>query len=104
MEKEKMTVEQTVKEYLAEYGNTKESDLIRFLKNELGYSDRGIKKLLVRLEDNNLIFRVVHAKIRPPAVYYSVEEYIPLEIQKERIRAKAQFQAAEIAAYGAMER
>jgi len=55
--------------------------------------------VLVRLEKQKTIFRIVHIKLRPPAVYYSVEEYIPLEIQKELIRANAKIRAAEFEAY-----
>jgi hypothetical protein len=95
--------ERTVLEYLSEFGDTRESDLIQFIMNELGYSKRGAIKLLHRLEEKKnkkeKIFRVVHTKLRPPAVYYSTTEYVPLEIQKELIRAQAEVKAAELAAY-----
>jgi len=92
--------EKAVLEYLAEFGDTRETDLIQFIVNEFNYSKRGSKKLIARLEKQEKIFRVIHVKLRPPAVYYSVEEYIPLEIQKELIKAQAKIQAAELEAIG----
>ena len=94
-----MDVEKAVPEYLSEFGDTRETDLIQFIVNKFNYSKRGAKKLIGRLEKKEEIFRVVHVKLRPPAVYYSVEEYVPLEIQKELIRAEAMITAAEYEAH-----
>lgn len=90
-----MDVEKAVLDYLSEYGDTKESDLVRFVVNEFSYSKRGSKKLIARLEKQEKIFRIVHSRLRPPSVYYSIKEYIPNEILKEMIRAEATVQAAE---------
>jgi hypothetical protein len=106
-----MDVEQAVKEYLAEYGDTKESDILAYVKRDFEYSESGSKKLIDRMEQQHQIFRVVHVKLHPPAVYLRIKEYEPLEIRKERIRAQAEIEkeqirqvtdlkAAEYAAYG----
>lgn len=59
-----MDSEQAVKEYLAEFGNTKETDLLSYIKRDLGLSDSGSKKLIARLDDRKQIFRIVHTKLR----------------------------------------
>lgn len=51
-----------------------------------------MKRLEIRKKK---IFRIVHTKLRPPAVYYSIKKHIPLEIQKELIRANSQMRIAE---------
>lgn len=87
-------------DYLYEFGNTREADLIKALEKE-GFRERTIKKHLPRLEKDGKIHAIFHTKLRPVAVYYSVhKEHIPLEIQKEIIRANAQMTSAELAAYG----
>jgi hypothetical protein len=98
METEKLDPETVTLEYLGEYGNTRENDLLKFIERECHLSSRGSKKVLARLEDRRKIFRVVHVKLRPPAVYFSAEPYIPLEIQKELIRAQAEVKSAELGA------
>lgn len=80
---------------MAEYGSTKESDLVGYIRHRFHYSDRGAKKLVARLEDKKKIFRIVHVKLRPPAVYFSAKQYVSLELRKELIRAQAKVQAAE---------
>lgn len=87
-------VEQAVREYLAEFGNTKEADLLAYIKREFDYSEAGSKKLVDRMESQKKIFRVVHSRLHPPGVYLTVKKYVPLEIQKELIRAHAQVDAA----------
>lgn len=99
-----MDSEKTVIDYLAEFGNTKETDLLNYIKRTLGYSESGSKKLLERLQERGKIFRVVHTKLHPPGVYLSVKEHHPLEIQKESIRAEAQIRSAELNAYAGGER
>lgn len=92
-------VEEGVLQYLSEFSDTREADILQYIVNEHEYSKRGAKKLIKRMEKDKRIFRIVHVKLRPPAVYYSSEKYIPLEIQKELIRAEAQIKAAEFMAY-----
>jgi hypothetical protein len=99
-----MDVEEAVPDYLFEYGDTKASDLLCYVRNEFGYSLRGAKKLIARLEKKGKIFRIVHSKLRPPGVYYSAKEHIPNEILKEMIRANAKVQSAEAEALGKSER
>jgi predicted transcriptional regulator len=95
-----MDVEQAVMEYLGEFGNTKESDILAYVRREFKFSDSGAKKLIDRMEQRHQIFRVVHTKLHPPGVYLTAKEYIPLEIRKELIRAEAQVGAAEWNAFG----
>jgi hypothetical protein len=99
MNDEKLNPETAVLEYLGEYGNTRENDLLRLIERECSLSNRGSKKVLERLEDKKQIFRIVHVKLRPPAVYFSAREYIPIELKKEIIKANAQMKAAEYMAY-----
>ncbi len=99
-----MDVEEEIRSYLYEYGNTKESDIISYGKQEFSYSQRGMKKVLGRMERDGKIYRVVHAKLKPPAVYLSLGEHTPIEIQKEVIRQKAEVMKAELSAYAQSER
>jgi hypothetical protein len=97
---EKIDPEKTVLGYLYEFGNTRENDLLRVIEVECRYSKRGCKKVLERLENKKKIFRIVHTKLRPPAVYFSQSKHMPLELKKtiiqERMRAQAQIESAEI--------
>lgn len=99
MTEQKINPEKTVLDYLYEFGNTRENDLLRIIEAECGYSKRGCKKVLERLERKKKIFRIVHVKLRPPAVYFSRKKHMPLELQKaiiqEKIRAQAQIESAE---------
>jgi len=103
-----MDVEKAVLEFLGKYGSIREQDVLRYVKNKFGYSDRGIKKLIQRMEmekdPKKKIFRIVIVELKPPAVYLSAKEYVPHEILKEMIRARAQVQAAELRAYAGGER
>ena len=92
------SLDSAILDYLYEFGNTREADLIKALKND--FAVRTIKNHLKRLEDDGDIHPIYHTKLRPIAVYYSLKEkHIPLEIQKELIRARAQVEAAELHAY-----
>ena len=65
--------EKAVLDYLYEHGNTRENDLLNIIKIECGYSLGGSKKVLARLENKKKIFRVVHAKLRPPNCLFQPE-------------------------------
>jgi|UniRef100_A0A7C4Y6B8 DNA-binding HxlR family transcriptional regulator len=99
-----MDIEEKISEYLFEYGNTKESDLIGYLQKECGFSDRHIKKVIDKMEKEGKIHRVVHREMKPPSVYLSLHEHIPLEIAKELIRASAEIRKAEFEAISKGER
>jgi predicted transcriptional regulator len=99
-----MDVEEEILEYLFEYGNTKETDLIRYLQEECRVSDRHIKKVIAKMKKDGKVHRVIHNKLKPPAVYLSLHEHIPLEIAKELIRASAEFRKAELEAISKGER
>ena len=99
-----MDIEEEIIMYLYEYGNAKESDIIGYGKQKFSYSSRGMKKVIDRMERNGKIYRVVHAKLKPPGVYLSLKEHVPLEIQKELIRAQAEVRKAELSAYAHGER
>ena len=94
-----MEIEEAILRYLFEYGDTRQSDIITYVESEFGYSTRQIKKIIGRLEKDSKIFRVVHTRLKPPAVYYSLKEHLPLEIQKEMIRAAAKVKKAELDYY-----
>jgi predicted methyltransferase len=69
-----MGIDTIIMEYLHEYGNTKESDLISYVTREFDYSDRQIKHILGRMEKTENIFRVVHDKLKPPGVYIGLNQ------------------------------
>jgi hypothetical protein len=112
MTEQQINPEESVLTYLYEFGNTRENDLLKIIEAECGYSTRGSKKVLERLENQKKIFRVVHIKLRPPAVYFSRKKHMPLELQKviiqEKMRAEAQIESAresaQIQALGQMAR
>ena len=94
-----MEIEELITEYLFEYGNTKQSDLIAYVKNQTGISERRIKTIIGKLEKKGKIFRVIHIKLKPVSVYYSLKEHLPLEILKELIRAGVELKKAEFDYY-----
>lgn len=97
-----MTIAEKIVEYLYEYGDTREADVITYIKG-LGYHIKSVKNAIAKLQKDARINRIVHAKLQPPAVYLSLEEKrLPIEIQKELIRANAQMTVAELQAYGMM--
>jgi len=92
------SLDSAILDYLHEFGNTREADLIKALKTD--FAERTIKNHLKTLEKDEKIHPIYHTKLRPIAVYYSLrEQHIPLELQKELIRARAQVHAAELRAY-----
>jgi len=82
--------EKIVLSYLYQFGSTRENDLLSLIVRECGFSKRGSKKALDRLEKNKKIYRIVHEKLRPPGVYFRIEKYTPTEIKKEWIRQNAE--------------
>jgi len=97
-------IEEEIAIYLYEYGNTKESDIISYGRQKFSYSSRGMKKVIDRMERDGKIHRVVHVKLKPPGVYLSIKEHVPLEIKKEHIRAQTEVRKAELTAYAHGER
>lgn len=98
-----MEVNEAIANYLFEYGNTKRADLVSYIKEQFGYSDKQIRKILHKLETQGKIFRVVHDKLKPPAIYYSLKEHMPLEIQKELLRSATELKKAELDYYARVE-
>jgi len=68
-----MGIEEAILKYLSEFGDTRESDLINYLISD--YSDRHIKNAISKLEKKGIIHRIVHMKLKPPAVYYGIREH-----------------------------
>lgn len=83
-----MDVEQAVLAYLTEFGNTRESDLLKYIQKhtQRAYSESGSKKVLERMTAEGKVFRVVHTKLRPPGVYLSLKEQISPELLKELLK------------------
>ena len=92
--------------YLEKYGNTREADLLNYLIKVKRYPQRTVKARISK-STGKQFHRVVHPT-KPPAVYLSLEAQeekgLPLELQKELIRAQAAIRAAELSAYGHGER
>ncbi|MGA2309540.1 MAG: hypothetical protein ABSG57_08335 [Candidatus Bathyarchaeia archaeon] len=87
-----MEVEQAVLDYLSEFGNTRESDLLKYIQKHFkrAYSESGSKKVLDRLTEEGKVFRVVHTKLRPPGVYFSLKEQISPELLKALLKFSAE--------------
>jgi len=67
-----MEIEEAILKYLSEFGDTKESDLIKYLESK--YSDRHVKNAISKLAEKGIIHRIVHNKVKPPAVYYGLRK------------------------------
>jgi hypothetical protein len=103
IEKQEVDAEQSALDYLSEFGNTRESDLLHHIQSQFKYSPRGSKKLVSRLENQQKIHRVVHSKLKPPAVYLSLKDYVPLEQQRMTLNYIIEFQKALFQYLGVLE-
>lgn len=69
-----LKVESKIVSYLVKYGNTREGDVMSFCVRRFGLSLGDVKKVVDRMVVKGKIFRVVHDKLEPPAVYLSLKE------------------------------
>jgi len=94
-------IEKLIIQYLYEFGNTRENDLIDHVSRQ-GYSREWVKKSIKKLYDKKIINKIQHPN---RAVYLTLEQNIlPLELEKERIKAQAFVRAAELQAYGEIDK
>lgn len=66
-------VEEEIFSYLLEYGNTRKTDIISYLKR-IGYSLEKSKKTIKQLITKNKIQYVFHNKLKTPEVYITLKE------------------------------
>jgi len=94
-------IEQLIIQYLYEYGNTREMDLIDYVSKQ-GYSPEWVKKAIKKLYDKKEINKIKHPN---NAVYLTLEkDVLPLELEKELIKAQALVRAAELQAYAEIDK
>lgn len=94
-------IERLIIQYLYEFGSTREVDLIDHVTKQ-GYSPEWVKKSIKKLYDKKVINKIQHPN---RAVYFTLEQnIIPLELQKEWIKAQAYVRAAELQAYGEIDK
>lgn len=89
--------------YLVEYGDTREADMVKYLKQVSGLSERVIRTHIAKMLKKEKIREIVHVKLKPRAVYLTRSKHMPLEIQKELIRADTEFTKAEFDYYARVE-
>lgn len=75
-----MSIEIEIMSYLYTYGNTKGSDLLLYGTRTLGKSLKTIRSTLDRMVLEGKIRRLIHNKIGPKAVYFTLGDHLPNEI------------------------
>jgi DNA-binding MarR family transcriptional regulator len=94
-------IEKLIVQYLYEFGNTRENDLIDYISGQ-GYSREWVKKSIKKLYDKKIIDKIQHPN---RGVYLTLEQNVlPLELEKEWIKAQAFVKAAELQAYGEIDK
>lgn len=74
-----MSIEIEIMSYLYTYGNTKGSDLLLYGTRTLGKSSKIIRSTLDRMVLEDKIRRLIHNKLGPKAVYYTLGYDLPTE-------------------------
>lgn len=90
-----MDIEREVVSYLYEFGNTKESDIIKFGVQRLKCPPEKMKRTIKQLAVKGELYYVVHRKLEPPEVYISLKEPLPPETAKVLLEALIQARTAE---------
>jgi len=80
----KARVEHRIIEYLRDYGNTREDDVISHFARKSGHPRERIKSAIRNMVIKGWIFYVVHNSLRPPQVYLTVKEALPSKIPFHR--------------------
>jgi hypothetical protein len=85
MKKSFLSLEQKIISYLCNYGNTKETDLIKYGVQKLGVSEEGMVKLINEMEFTGRIERILHKELEPAVTYVKKGSPFPLELQLQAI-------------------
>jgi hypothetical protein len=78
-----VSIERQVVSYLMKYGNTRETDLISYGVQNFVRPPEKMKKIIDRMAVKGKIHRIVHNKLKPPEVYISLEESLPIQMMIE---------------------
>jgi hypothetical protein len=73
-----VSIERQIVSYLMKYGNTRETDLISYGVQNFLRPPEEMKKIIDRMAVKGKIYRIVHSKLKPPEVYISLEESLPI--------------------------
>jgi hypothetical protein len=86
-----MSIERRILSYLRTYGNTRENDLMTYGVQNFARPQEIMKKVIERMAIEGRLHRIVHNKLKPPEVYISLEESLPISMvmQKETVREEA---------------
>jgi hypothetical protein len=76
-------VEKEILSYLEKYGNTRENDLVNYGAQTHGLSPEKMKKILNRMAVRETIHRIVHNRLKPAEVYFSLGEPLPPVMEVE---------------------
>jgi predicted transcriptional regulator len=98
-----INIEEEVLCYLIEFGDTREADMVNYLKQVSDVSERVIRTHLAKMIRKEKIREIVHVKLKPRAVYLTRTEHVPLEVWKELLRAQTEFEKAEFDYYARVE-
>jgi hypothetical protein len=79
-----LSIERRIVSYLMAYGNTRECDLISYGVQNFARSPETMKKTVDRMAIKGKIHRIVHNKLKPPEVYISLEESLPIDAVMEK--------------------
>lgn len=69
-----MNLEKELSLYLVKYGDTRETDLIKYASAEFDRHQADVKRIVSRMAVRGKIHRVLHNKLKPPEVYVSLRE------------------------------
>lgn len=90
-----MNLEKEILSYLYKYGNTRETDMLRYCGERFGCSSEEAKKVIQQMVVKGEIHYIVHSKLEPPEVYISLKESLHPEISKVLIDALVQARNVE---------
>jgi len=90
-----VTLEKKIISYLTKYGNTRESDLNNYGREQFNLPSKTMKRAIDRMAVRGEIHRIVHNKLRPPEVYISLKEPLPPETLRNIIEFNVSEAASE---------
>ncbi len=71
--------------YLDKYGNTRETDLVKYGMLKLGHSEASMRRLVCDMVSYGRLERVVHKELKPPITYIREGPNASLELELQAL-------------------